>query len=116
MLIRHRVGLVKAIVEEYGLIIDIRLVASAENKSDSLTRVSHKWLKLLEDAGNGEETGCIGATPPIDSSISNIHAGIVHQAMSVDENTGANMIQTGDAVWIKPNGAHCETSYKARKV
>ncbi|KAG0726852.1 hypothetical protein GWK47_035774 [Chionoecetes opilio] len=39
MLIRRRLETLRAIVEEYGLSLDIRFVSSAENKADALTRV-----------------------------------------------------------------------------
>ena len=40
MLIRRRVDTIKALVDEYGLILDIELVRSECNRADALTRVS----------------------------------------------------------------------------
>ena len=44
MLIRRRVDMIKALVDEYGLALDIKLVRSECNRADVLTRVSQKWL------------------------------------------------------------------------
>ena len=44
MLIRRRVDTSKALVDEYGLALDIELVRSECNRADVLTRVSQKWL------------------------------------------------------------------------
>ena len=49
-LIRRRVDTVKALVDEYGLILDIEIVRSECNRADALTRVSRKWL--------GKPNGC----------------------------------------------------------
>ncbi|KAG0713329.1 hypothetical protein GWK47_016456 [Chionoecetes opilio] len=44
MLIRRRLETLRAIVEEYGLSLDIRFMSSAENKADARTRVPKRWL------------------------------------------------------------------------
>ena len=44
MLIRRRVDTIKALVDEYGLALDIKLVRSEGNRADVLTRVSRKCL------------------------------------------------------------------------
>ena len=48
MLIRRRVAIVVALVEEYKLRVTVSLVPSRENKADSLTRVPEKWLRRGE--------------------------------------------------------------------
>ena len=48
MLIRRRVAIVTALVEEYKLQVTVSLVPSHENKADSLTRVPGKWLKKTD--------------------------------------------------------------------
>ena len=45
MLIRRRVAIVTALVEEYKLQVTVSLVPSHANKADSLTRVPEKWLR-----------------------------------------------------------------------
>ena len=45
MVVRRRLGLLEQIRDEYGVEIDVRLVKSAENHADGLTRVPSKWLK-----------------------------------------------------------------------
>ena len=44
MLILRRVDTIKALVDEYGLALDIKLIRSECNRVDVLTRVSQKWL------------------------------------------------------------------------
>ena len=45
MLIRRRVDIVTSLVAEYGLQVAVRLVPSADNKADALTRVPQRWLR-----------------------------------------------------------------------
>ena len=47
MLIRRRVQIVTSLAEEYALRLSVRLVPSAENKADILTRVPQRWLKAI---------------------------------------------------------------------
>jgi transposase InsO family protein len=44
-LVRKRLSLIKDIISEYGLHINIQLVKSNENKADILTRVPQRWLQ-----------------------------------------------------------------------
>lgn len=44
MIVRRRLGLLAQIREEYEVELSIKLVRSAENKADSLTRVPSKWM------------------------------------------------------------------------
>lgn len=54
ILIKRRLGVLKSLVEELGLRLDVKLVRSAENKADALTRVWKKWL-----AQEKEDTACM---------------------------------------------------------
>ena len=63
MLIRRRVDTIKALVDEYGLALDMQLIRSERNRADVLTRVSQKWLGAIESLSDErtarilEETG-----------------------------------------------------------
>ena len=48
MLIRRRLSLIKSLVEEYQLQLSIKLVKSAENLADVMTRVPRKWLQGVD--------------------------------------------------------------------
>jgi len=50
ILIKRRLGVLRSLVEELDLRLEIKLVRSAENKADGLTRVWKKWLVQKEDA------------------------------------------------------------------
>ena len=50
MIIRRRLGIIAQLIEEYGMEIGIRLVPSANNLADSLTRVPNKWLQEVRVA------------------------------------------------------------------
>lgn len=45
MVVRRRLGILGQLMEEYELDLSIRLVRSAENLADSLTRVPQRWLR-----------------------------------------------------------------------
>lgn len=45
MIVRRRLGIIGQLREEYSLEMTIELVASANNKADSLTRVPQRWLQ-----------------------------------------------------------------------
>lgn len=61
MLIRRRVSLIRQLVEEFQLSLTVTLVASRENRADSLTRVPKEWL--TSDAG-AEVVGDDVTAPP----------------------------------------------------
>ncbi|KAG0722885.1 hypothetical protein GWK47_043701 [Chionoecetes opilio] len=68
MLIRRRLETLQAIVEEYGLSLDIRFVSSAENKADALTRVPKRWLGPERD-----QLACGAAVAITEQDIAKIH-------------------------------------------
>ena len=61
MLIRRRVDTIKALVDEYGLGLDIKRVRSECNRADILTRVSQKWLGKPNDCEKTIVAVCGGA-------------------------------------------------------
>ena len=58
MLIRRRLSTLKMLAAEYDLKISVHSVASAENKSDALTRVRDRW----RDACTGDVPACAMAS------------------------------------------------------
>ena len=62
MLIRRRLGTLKALVDEYGLSVSVFSVSSASNKADILTRVPERWLKgRTADSAAAAVAGFAGA-------------------------------------------------------
>ena len=51
MLVRRRLSIIKSLIEEYRLDLDVTLIASGCNLADVLTRVPEKWFRAL----NGKE-------------------------------------------------------------
>lgn len=45
MLVKRRLFIIGELIQEYKLVVTIRLVKSAENRADELTRVTQGWLK-----------------------------------------------------------------------
>lgn len=81
MLIRRRVGVFKALVEEYSLNVDVQLVSSSENLSDELTRVPSRWLKMgNDDQRDSVKHACVSAVTP-EAPISEIHKATGHQGV-----------------------------------
>ena len=74
MLIRRRVDTIKALVDGYGLILDIELVRSECNRADALTRVAQKWHGKLNGCDKPIVTVCGGAIESLsDETIAGIH-------------------------------------------
>ena len=74
MLIRRRVDTIKALVDEYGLVLDIELVRSEYNRADVLTRVSQKWLGKSNECDKPTVAVCGGAIESLsDERIARIH-------------------------------------------
>ena len=82
MLIRRRVDTIKALVDEYGLILDIELVRSECNRADALTRVAQKWLGKPNGCDKPIVTVCGGATESLsDETIASIHEETGHHGI-----------------------------------
>ena len=54
MLVKRRLGILKSLIQELGLQVSVRLVKSAENKADELTRIRKRWMMQEGDIG------CVG--------------------------------------------------------
>ena len=52
IVIKRRLGVLKNLVDEFNLKIDVKLVPSHSNKADVLTRVRKKWIIVEEYGGN----------------------------------------------------------------
>lgn len=48
MLVKRRLAVVKELIKEYGVNVQVRWVKSADNKADDLTRVPHSWMKVTK--------------------------------------------------------------------
>ena len=51
ILVKRRLGILKSLIEELGLSVNVKLVKSGENKADELTRIRKQWLTSDEVAG-----------------------------------------------------------------
>ena len=90
LLIRRRLGIVAQLVEEFGLTLSIRLVTSAENVADALTRVPRHWLGELTPASPAADddlvaavaTGVAGSCPvATHGQIAAVHAQTGHMGI-----------------------------------
>ena len=82
MLIRRRVDTIKALVDEYGLALDIELVRSECNRADVLTRVSQKWLGKSNECDKPTVAVCGGAIESLsDERIARIHEETGHHGI-----------------------------------
>ena len=70
MLIKRRLGTVKAIVDEYGLCLKVQFVSSTKNRADELARVPKKW----RSQENEYEYCTAAAVTASDQDILNIHS------------------------------------------
>ena len=82
MLIRRCVDTIKALVDEYGLILDIELVRSECNRADALTRVSQKWLGKPNECDKPIVVVCGGSIESLsDETIASIHEETGHHGI-----------------------------------
>ena len=54
ILVKRRLGILKSLIQELGLQLSVRLVKSAANKADELTRIRKRWMMPDRDIG------CVG--------------------------------------------------------
>ena len=62
ILVKRRLAALKALVEELGMKLEVRTVASTENKADVLTRVKKEWKESVKTSRH-EEVGCAAVSP-----------------------------------------------------
>ena len=74
MLVRRRLGTLRALVEEYVLTMDITLVKSCQNRTDSLTKVPQRRLDLHKKGGEPMPASCAAVTSQLSKSqVTDIH-------------------------------------------
>ena len=61
MIVKRRLGILKDLVEEFDLRVNINLVSTLKNKADVLTRVKKNWLHREDDDENDDRDVCAGA-------------------------------------------------------
>ena len=76
MFIRRRLKMLKAIVNEYCLVLNVKFVPSAENKADVLTRVPKQWFCL-----ENEPLACGAATLISEQNIAKVHETAGHSGI-----------------------------------
>lgn len=81
MLIRRRVGIIKDLVVEYGLQVDVSFVPSAANVADVLTRVPRRWLSLAVGAGGAMAVCDVADGAVKEEQIRRIHENTGHQGV-----------------------------------
>ena len=91
MLIRRRVAVFRQLVAEYGLTVTVKLVPSAVNRADELTRVPGEWLRA---AGTDDAAAKMSARPAASTNnVASVAAAVRKTAraeniMAVHENVG----------------------------
>ncbi|XP_035828301.1 uncharacterized protein LOC101862068 [Aplysia californica] len=67
LIVKRRLGILKSLINEFGLVLSVTLVPTRKNKADILTRVKKEWLST---GGYGMEEGepepCVCATGHLD--------------------------------------------------
>ena len=72
ILIKRRLATLKALVDELGLTLEVKLVASKDNKADVLTRVPRDWLRSRD----GGLVSCVSLTDNIRHLHNKHHMGV----------------------------------------
>ena len=86
MLIRRRVAVFRQLVTEYDLNVTVKLVPSAANRADRLTRVPGDWLKVGPDSAGGGVVAAVSkaarpARPARAGDVLAVHESIGHQGV-----------------------------------
>jgi len=70
------------LIEEYQLELKVTLVASGHNLADALTRVPHKWLKMVNGRTLQSQLVCCAAANSLsDERIAEIHHTTGHRGV-----------------------------------
>ena len=74
MLVRRQLGTLRSLVKEYELTIDMKLVKSCQNRTDSLTRVPCRWMDLLKERKEPVVKSCAMVGKQLDEDqVADIH-------------------------------------------
>ena len=75
MVVKRRLGILRDLINEFGLVISVTFVPSAKNKADALTRVNKNWLKAkVHDCE--EEVCCVSVNADVKELHDMHHMGI----------------------------------------
>ena len=79
MLLRRRLEMIKLLVEEYGLSMDVALIPLIQNLADPMTRVPQRWLERMKSATEPVPLTCAAKSHEMTSSqIMNVHKSSGH--------------------------------------
>ena len=107
MLIRRRLGLLKDLVREYELQVDIGFVPSEANLADRLTRVPQRWLKLERTQEHAAAT-CGAAEVNDRNSVAGIHRQTGHQGVDRTRYFARKLIPAVTAAEVGEVVANCQ--------
>ena len=60
MIVKRRLGILRDLINEFGLKLSVTIVPTAKNKADALTRVKKVWLTSETDNGEKGDACCAG--------------------------------------------------------
>ena len=63
ILVKRRLAALKAMVEELGITLEVKIVASKGNKADGLTRVRKEWRERVKTKQEGVGCAAVGFSP-----------------------------------------------------
>ena len=70
MLVKRRLGVIRDTIAEFGLEVSVRLVPTAENKADIMTKVPKRWLGHQEACDlNAEVTAALSTGESVEDAI-----------------------------------------------
>lgn len=107
MIIRRRLGLLKDLVQEYELQVDIDFVPSAANLADRLTRVPQRWLKPDQKPGlMGAKCGAAEGTDR--SKVDDVHRLTGHQGVDRTRYFVQRLIPSATTTDVREVVSSCE--------
>ena len=110
MLVRLRLGTLQALVELFELTMDITLVKSCQNCTDSLTRVPQRWLDLHKKWGEPMPESCAAVTSRLSKNqVADIHQKRGHMGVKRTLYFARIIDQTMSKELVKSVVSTCET-------
>ena len=89
MIVKRRFYILRNLIDEFDLSVEIIFVPTSKNKADELTRVKKTWLTNVEDDENEGATVCAGT---IDlEKVHNMHHVAVERSLFLSRNIDLNV-------------------------
>ena len=96
VIVKRRLGILRNLIDELGLIIQIQFVPSEKNRADALTRVSKSWIESMKNSAKDEVDEKCAASLNLKHSHNQHHMGVdrsLYVARRLDPSVSRNEVK-----------------------